>query len=143
MDAGQLAYFMERVQMEPMSGCWLWVGPVSWNGYGECIRAGVRTRAHRDSYEHFVGPIPSGLQIDHLCRQRCCVNPEHLEPVTQRENVLRGEGLSAKRAAQTHCKYGHEFTYENTRITNLRQRKCRACNRNRLAARAARTIGAR
>lgn len=73
-------------------------------------------------YEAFVGPIPDGLQIDHLCRVRHCVNPAHLEPVTIAENVRRGA------AAQTHCKYGHEYTPENT-VIHHGGRECRTCNR--------------
>jgi hypothetical protein len=70
-----------------------------------------------------------GLVIDHLCRVPLCVNPEHLEPVTLRENILRGESLSARRARQTHCKHGHEFTAANTYVTVKGQRYCRACDR--------------
>lgn len=122
------------------SGCWLWTWPLT-NGYG---RFG-NERAHRWSYEHFVGPIPDGLDLDHLCHtadescpggtscpHRACVNPSHLEPVTRTENILRGRGPDVQRArhaAQTHCKHGHEFTPENTRITARGYRRCRECAR--------------
>jgi hypothetical protein len=85
--------------------------------------------AHRWSYEALVGPIPPGLEIDHLCRVRNCVNPSHLEPVTKAVNILRGESMSARHARQTHCKSGHPFDAENTRMTTDGQRRCRTCDR--------------
>lgn len=93
------------------------------NGYGVF----GRSRAHRRIYEECFGPIATGLVIDHLCRNKRCVNPEHLEAVTQRTNVLRGVGHAAQRARQTHCKRGHEFTFENTLIRQGRCRQCRTC----------------
>lgn len=89
--------------------CWIWQGAQSGPdaprgmGYGLATYEGKRQQAHRVSYQVFVGPIPDGLQIDHTCRQRMCVNPDHLEPVTQQENLLRGV------LARTHCKRGHEY----------------------------------
>ena len=104
-------------------------------GYG-CFNDGTRlTGAHRFAYELLVGPIPSDLHIDHLCRNPSCVNAAggHLEPVTQRENTLRGTGPAAVNATLTHCKNGHEFTEENTYIKTGRNgkkmRECRACRR--------------
>jgi hypothetical protein len=97
---------------------------------------------HRFSYEFFVGPIPAGLTIDHLCRNRACFNPVHLEAVTQRENTLRGEGPTAKLARLTHCPKGHPFSKDNTHIYKNR-RVCKACKRitarerDRIARRAA------
>lgn len=101
------------------SGCWIWHGHCDRHGYGRCGRG----LAHRASYETFVGEIPAGLQLDHLCRVRNCVNPEHLEPVTMLENIRRGFN-----ANKTHCIHGHEFTPENTyRKPKTTARNCRAC----------------
>ena len=94
--------------------CWLWLASLYPGGYGNFWDGTRHVRAHRWAYERLVGPIPEGLQLDHLCRVRVCVNPDHLEPVTNRENIMRGEGLTAKQARQTHCKRGHEFTEANT-----------------------------
>jgi hypothetical protein len=107
--------------------CWLWTGSLS-NGYGNIRpRNGEpMMRAHRFAYELLVGPIPEGLHLDHLCRVRHCVNPDHLEPVTQRVNTLRGFGACAQHARKTHCEHGHEFTEENTRISDG-ERVCRTC----------------
>ena len=124
--------------------CWNWTGSLNVGGYGHWQPTkGTTSMAHRYSYEQIVGPIPEGLVLDHLCRNRSCVNPEHLEPVTQRVNNLRGIGFAATRAAQTHCKWGHEFTLENTYVTKRNQRYCIACRqansaRYRAAARKAR-----
>jgi hypothetical protein len=88
---------------------------------------------HRLAYEVFVGPIPDGLQIDHLCRQRACCNPDHLEAVTCRVNLLRGDTITAREAATTHCPQGHEYTEANTyrRPDNPIKRDCKICRRER------------
>jgi hypothetical protein len=106
------------------TGCLLWTGAVAPNGYG---RLG-ESAAHRFSYELWIGPIPAGLVIDHLCRVRRCVNPMHLEAVTSRENILRGVGPTAQKARQTHCKYGHELSGANLRVRADGGRDCRRCS---------------
>lgn len=106
------------------SGCWEWTGARRPDGYG--VLNGVR--AHRLVYEAKVGPIPEGLDLDHLCRVRHCVNPDHLEPVTRRVNTLRGEGPAAVKARQTHCVNGHLLAGDNLYVHPKRgTRNCRTC----------------
>ena len=107
-------------------GCWLWTSSVDERGYA---RMGGGALGHRVTYELVVGPIPDGLQIDHLCRVRNCVNPEHLEAVTCRVNLHRGETVTAMHAAKTQCVNGHDFTPENTYVW----RGCRHCRKCRAA----------
>lgn len=108
------------------STCWWWLDPcVISIGYGQ-LWIGRSVYAHRFSYELHKGPIPNGMTIDHLCKNPACVNPDHLEVVTMRENLLRGEGPAGKHARQTHCKRGHAFTPENT-YTTTGHRVCRTC----------------
>lgn len=117
--------FLAKVEFQP-DGCWYWTASVTNGGYGRFL-AGDKTRvAHRVAYEWAKGPVPAGLQLDHLCRVRHCVNPDHLEPVTARENVLRGEGSAAFNARKTHCKRGHELAGDNMFIKQG-QRICRRC----------------
>jgi len=100
---------------------------MSANGYGKVNIDGKAKLAHRVVYEALVGPIPEGLQLDHLCRNRACVNPAHLEPVTQRVNILRGTGTAAVHAAKTHCINGHPFDEANTYLYQGNKRMCRRC----------------
>jgi len=114
------------------SGCWEWQkGIFGKNGYGALDVDGRTIGAHRFSYERYVGPIPKGKHIDHLCRNRKCVKPSHLELVEPGENVLRGIGISARNAKKTHCKRGHEFTVENTYVRPHKGgRACKICKAN-------------
>jgi|SRR5271157_3784042 len=115
--------------------CWIWTGCVNDQGYGQiAVTVGVgiviRRYTHIVSYETYVGPIPEGLELDHLCRTRRCANYKHLEPVTRRVNLLRGVGETAKNAAKTSCIHGHPYTEENTyHRPDKNGRMCRACGR--------------
>lgn len=126
--------FWSKVRIDV--GCWEWLGSKNSQGYGNFgtrYRAGSNRRyviekAHRVAYELCIGPIPEGMTLDHLCRNHSCVNPAHLEAVTNRENVLRGTGPTALAARKTHCSNGHEFTKENTyQRKDKPGRKCRIC----------------
>jgi len=111
------------------NGCWEWTAGLDTSGYGLFWVNGHNTGAHRAVWEEVVGPIPDGLHMDHLCRNPRCVNPDHLEPVTCQENLLRGNTANARNVLKTHCAQGHEFTAENTSVTARGKRKCRECNR--------------
>jgi hypothetical protein len=109
--------------------CWISKRAVTEAGYTRICWQRRWYYTHRLAYELFVGPIPEGLQLDHLCRQRACCNPAHLEPVTSRENTLRGTHPNAIASRLPHCRSGHEFTPENTRLTRQGKRLCRECDR--------------
>lgn len=115
-------------RIDRTAGCWLWSGRLTEKGYGRCHIEGKERRVHRYIFEKTNGPVPDGMELDHLCRVRHCVNPEHLEVVTSRVNILRGKSLAALNAAKTHCKRGHEFNRANTiKRKGGRSRACRAC----------------
>lgn len=120
-------------KVRPEGQCWTWTAHVTENGYGQVWWDGKARRPHRVSYELLVGPIPDGLTIDHLCRNRLCINPAHLEPVTDQENKRRWSRLV------THCPRQHEYRPENTRVDARGFRSCTTCHnekkRERRAAR--------
>lgn len=114
------------------SGCWEWGGFVAQDGYGHFALTTDRpVVAHRWAYEHLIAPIPEGLHLDHLCRNRSCVNPWHLEPVPGAVNIRRGVSFSADNARKTHCLRGHPFDAANTYLTPDGRRMCRVCMRAR------------
>lgn len=125
--------FWSRVDREGPLGCWLWTGSLTGEGYGSFSGPGrVNVLAHRFSWSLHGGPLIEGQVLDHLCRVRHCVNPDHLESVSDRVNVLRGIGPTAINARKTHCKRGHEFTPENTKTyyepsAGGFRRRCTAC----------------
>lgn len=121
---------MRRLTLDA-NDCWIFHGSLTTKGYGH-IKVGRSMRpTHRVTYEFFVGPIPDGLVLDHLCRVRDCCNPDHLEPVTNRENYLRG----VRRSRTTHCPYGHPYDEANTYVhinrEGQRRRACRTCRATR------------
>lgn len=120
--------FWEKVDKNGENGCWNWTAALTGSGYGNFHLGDRNSVAHRLSYLWLVGEVPDGLDLDHLCRNRKCVNPSHLEPVTRQENLLRGLTIPAEHASKTHCPNGHEFNKENTYITN-NARHCRKCRR--------------
>lgn len=130
--------FWSKIAVQP-DGCWNWLRDRSQRGYGRFYVKGLgRWRAvyaHRLSYGTLVAPIPERLVIDHLCRNRSCCNPAHLEPVTQAENNLRGRGGGWHNRNKTHCKHGHAFTPENTFRTSDNRRGCRTCKNAGVTAR--------
>ena len=121
---------MERFwkKVERSSGCWLWLAYIDRDGYGRFQLGSTSALAHRVAYELSVGPIPAGLQIDHICRVRACVNPAHLRPLTKAENDRIGMGPPAINARKTACIHGHPFTDANTYRPGGSRRSCRLCN---------------
>ncbi len=111
-------------------GCWKWTGAFQDGGYGTVQVRGIQMPAHRAAYMVFVGPIPDGMHLDHVCRNRSCINPKHLRPVTPRDNLLRS---SLTRASQnllkTHCVRGHELVGVNLRVRADGSRQCNECYR--------------
>ena len=119
--------FWQKVKVGSPESCWLWQANKSRGGYGKFFLAGRgNIYAHRFAYELAVGPIPKGMQIDHLCRNRACVNPDHMESVSSKTNTLRGTNSAAGNARKTHCLRGHAFTEANTYL-HAGSRLCRQC----------------
>lgn len=112
-----------------LTRCWISNRAMHDNGYTKIGYMGATWLTHRFAYTVFVGEIPDGLQLDHLCKVRVCCNPDHLEPVTCRENLLRGDTITASQVAQTHCKQGHPLSGDNVYVRPDRphSRGCRTC----------------
>lgn len=124
-----VARFWSKVDKTAQGGCWMWTGSTSPDGYGVLRVNRATVYMPRYSWELANGPMPLGTEPDHLCRNRWCVNPDHLEPVSHRENILRGESPQAVNARKTHCPQGHEYTPENTKVQTRGGRLCRICQR--------------
>jgi hypothetical protein len=135
--------FWDKVYPEPNTSCWLWGAYTNKKGYGQYRVRGAVNTAHREAYMALVGGIPEAHQIDHLCRQRCCVNPSHLEAVTGIVNHLRG--LRNQNTAKTECDYGHPLSggnlYTYTSKAGAISRQCRICRVRRKAKYMAETYG--
>lgn len=122
--------FWKRVDVQTAAECWVWKGSLWVKGYGRFYHKSLgrkAIRAHRMAYILSRGPIPTGLVIDHLCRNRLCMNPAHMEIVTNKENVLRGIGPTAMRKRKTHCIRGHELAGENVVVRPTGARRCKVC----------------
>lgn len=121
------------IKIQKTATCWLWTSIICHKGYGRFWLKGKTITAHRYAFERWVGPIPDGFTIDHLCRVRNCVNPAHLEAVPHRENLMRGNTVVAACAAKTHCSAGHPLSGSNLRASSLREGKriCRICRNER------------
>jgi hypothetical protein len=118
--------------------CWEWKATRNGDGYGSFWLLGSMRGAHRVAYELEREPIAAGMTLDHLCRNRCCVNPAHLDPVPLRVNVLRGGGTGARNARKDRCPQGHRYTPDNTYRSSRGDRKCRTCTAERNRARGTR-----
>lgn len=128
-----LPRLVERMEID--GDCWLYRGSLTPSGYGHISVNNQTVPVHRAAYSELVERIPDSLVLDHLCRRPACFNPDHLEPVTQQVNVLRGQGSPATFAARTRCGNGHDFSPANTlQRPNGEGRKCRTCHRNYMRA---------
>lgn len=122
----RIQYFTKHIQLDIISGCWNWTATINNVGYGLFRFNGKLGVAHRFSYEYYNGKIPDNLVVNHLCRNRRCVNPSHLEVVSKKENLLKGITHLEKKI---HCKNGHEYTLENTYVMPNGHRVCRICSK--------------
>lgn len=118
---------LERNTIRKTPTCWHWLGAVSKNGYSKSFMDYKTTTGHRVFYTYYKGVVPEGLQIDHLCRNKLCVNPEHLEAVTSRENIIRGTGFAAKNSKKKKCLRRHLLSGDNLYITPDGRRQCKKC----------------
>lgn len=121
--------FFEKVD-KTKDGCWLWIGGISDGGYGVFDYNGKSHNSHKWLYERNKKRVPKNKQLDHLCRNRACVNPDHLEIVTFKQNILRGISPSAINAKKTHCKKGHILDGDNLYINPTNARVCKTCRKN-------------
>lgn len=122
----RLSRIRTRVDMSDPNACWIWPGAKTAGGYGQMRGGpGVKVYTHRAAYEALIGPIPEGLVLDHLCRNRACCNPAHLEPVTDAVNLERGIG----HGSETHCPHGHPYGGDNLIVRKNGSRACRSCER--------------
>lgn len=119
----------DKIEQITESGCWIWRGRCLPTGYGISWYDKKRIYAHRLMYQLFIGPIADTLTIDHLCRVRCCVNPHHMEAVTQGQNTLRGNSFSGINARRTHCPQAHPYSQDNTYTDPTGARHCKICKR--------------
>lgn len=124
--------FAQKVERD--GECWAWTAGLMGGGYGQ-FHDGGPNYAHRWLYARLIGPIPEGMTLDHLCRNRKCVRPDHLEVVTRGENVLRGIGFAAKNHLATHCPNGHPYAGSNLVVKGDGSRRCRECHRVQQSAR--------
>lgn len=127
--------FWDKVSVNKRTGCWEWAASKQQGGYAQYRHMGTMRLGHRVAYIELVGTVPPGLELDHLCRVRHCVNPAHLEPVTRRENTLRGDApdrLRQRHTARTHCPAGHPYDETNTyHLKDRPGRQCKECTRAR------------
>jgi hypothetical protein len=125
---GGYGKFWDRVDFRGPNGCWL-IPTIRKDGYCYVKYMGRNVTAHRAAWEDVVGPIPAGMELDHKCRVRNCVNPAHLEPMTHYENIMKGNTVAAMRVAQTHCIHGHPLFGENLYLDPNGYRFCRTCRK--------------
>ncbi|NUP33639.1 MAG: HNH endonuclease [Streptomycetaceae bacterium] len=130
MNAPLLTQVLDRC-VETDEGCWLYTGRLLPNGYGVVSESRKTVYVHRLTFGYFKADIPDGLVIDHLCRNRACCNPEHLDAVTQRVNVHRGDSHVAQQAKKRKCIRGHDLSGDNVRVSRSGKRECKTCHRAR------------